>query len=50
MTFLTETLPVAVAVVLALTVALLFSRSLLDLFFGALRRIGARRQLDAAPE
>jgi hypothetical protein len=50
MTFFSQTLPVALAVFLALTVAFFFSRSVLELLFGALRRMGSRRQLDAASE
>lgn len=50
MTFLVKTLPVLAAVALALTFAVVFSRSLLELMFGAMRRTRVGRQVDAAPE
>ncbi len=50
MTFLAETLPVLGAVALALTFAVLLSRSVLELMFGAMRRTRVGRQVDVAPE
>ena len=50
MSFILQTLPVALAVGLALTVAFVLSRSLLHMFFEALGRLVANRQVDAAPE
>ena len=50
MTFLAETLPVLGAVALALTFALLLTRSLLDLMFGALRRTRVGRESEPAAE
>ncbi len=47
MSFLSQTLPVALAVLLALSLALVLSRSVLHLLFGALRRLAATRTLDA---
>jgi len=50
MTFFVNTLPVLAAVALAMTFAVLFSRSLLELMFGVMRRTRVGRQIDAAPE
>lgn len=43
-----ETLPVALAIVVALTFALFFTRSLLHMLFQALGRLVASHQADAA--
>ena len=48
MSFFAETLPVVGAVVLALTFAVVISRSVLELMFGAMRRTRVGRQIDAA--
>ena len=50
MTFLLRTLPVAVAILLALSFAFLFSRSLLHMMFEALGRMVASHQADAGSE
>jgi hypothetical protein len=50
MSFLSQTLPVALAVFLALSLALAFARSVLHLLFGAMRRIATAHQIDAPAE
>ena len=50
MTFLSQTLPVLGAVALALTFALLLTRSLLHLMFGAMRRTRVGQEADPATD